>query len=243
MNYNTARGRSNNDKDSSIALGMTAGFAYDIGNLTLGAVYKSKIEANYKGNISSAVRDFGISSLTSGDQLDQPEEGGIGIAYKLGNNTFAAEFKRVNWADATGYKDFGWENQNIVAVGYEYTTPSWAIRAGYNHGASPITEQDGSATANAANYDNAAKNFFNLAGFPAMVEEHYTLGGDYAVSNNLDLSLALVYTPEATNNFNTSDMTNGQIAQGGGVPSTATASSAVVTHSQQAVTLGASYKF
>ncbi|CAA6823471.1 MAG: putative facilitator of salicylate uptake [uncultured Sulfurovum sp.] len=243
MNYNTPFGRSNNDKDSSVALGMTVGLAYDIGDLTLGAVYKSKIEANYKGNISNALRDFGIRSIASGDQLDQPEEGAIGAAYKLGNNTFAAEFKRVNWAHATGYKDFGWENQNIVAVGYEYATPSWAIRAGYNHGKSPITEQDGSATANARNYDNAAKNFFNLAGFPAMVEEHYTLGADYTVTDKLALSLALVYTPEATNDFTTSDMTNGQIAQGGGVPSTSTSSSAVVKHSQQALTLGASYKF
>ncbi|CAA6808847.1 MAG: putative facilitator of salicylate uptake [uncultured Sulfurovum sp.] len=243
MNYNTPFGRSTNKSDSSVGLGMTAGLAYDVGDVTLGAVYKSKIEANYKGNIANAVRDFGVSSITSGDQLDQPAEIGIGAAYKMGNNTFAVDLRRVQWADAAGYKDFGWEDQNVVAVGYQYATPTWAVRAGYNHGKSPIAEQDGSATANAQNYNNAAKNFFNLDGFPAMVEDHYTLGGDYAVSDELAMSLAFVYTPEATNTFNTSDMTNGQIAQGGGAPSTATASSATVTHSQQAVTLGATYKF
>ena len=243
MNYNTPAGRSTNEVDSSVGLGMTAGLAYDIGDLTLGAVYKSKIEATYKNNISSAMTAFGVASVTSGDRLDQPEEVGIGAAYEMGNNTFAIDLRRVNWADATGYKDFGWEDQNIIALGYQYATPSWAVRAGYNHGKSPIQELDGSATANAGNYSNAAVNFFNLAGFPAMVEEHYTLGADYAISDSLGMSLALVYAPEASETFNTSDMTNGQIAQGGGAPSTATSSSATVNHSQQAVTLGATYRF
>lgn len=243
LNYNTQAGRSTNQEDSSVGLGFTLGTAYDIDNVTLGAVYKSKIEANYKGNIASALRDFNIQSIQSGDQLDQPEEMGVGIAYKMGNSTLGADFRRVNWGDATGYKDFGWENQNIIAVGYRYATPTWSFRAGYNHGKSPIAELDGSATANAGNYSNAATNFFNLAGFPAIVEQHFTLGGDYTVSDNLDLSMAFVYTPEVTETFNTSDMTNGQIAQGGGTPSTATASTAVSKHSQQALTLGATYKF
>ncbi len=243
LNYDTPRGHSDNAKDSSVGLGVTAGLAYDMGNLTLGALYKSKIEANYKDNISVALRDFGIRSIQSADNLAQPAEAGIGAAYKMGNNTFAVDVKRIQWANAAGYKDFGWENQNVLALGYQYATPSWAFRAGYNHGKSPIVEQDGSATARASNYDNAAVNFFNLAGFPAMVEDHFTLGGDYAISDNLGLSLAVVYSPEATESFNTSDMTNGQIAQGGAAPSTATASSASVKHSQQAITIGATYKF
>ncbi|CAA6801503.1 MAG: putative facilitator of salicylate uptake [uncultured Sulfurovum sp.] len=243
MNYDTPFGRSTNEEDSSVGFGLAAGLAYDIGSLTLGAEFKSKIETNYKNNISSAVRDFGIASVTSGDQLDQPAEFGIGAAYRMGNSVVAIDLRRVNWGEVAGYKDFGWENQNVVAVGYEYATPSWAVRAGYNYGKSPITEQDGSATANAGNYANAAKNFFNLAGFPAMVEEHYTVGGDYTVSDNLAMTLAFVYTPEETNSFNTSDLTNGQIAQGGGIPSTATASTATVNHSQSAVTVGATYKF
>jgi len=79
MNYNTQQGRSTNEQDSSVGLGLTAGLAYDIDNVTFGAVYKSKIEANYKGNISNAMTAFGVSTVTSGDQLDQPEEFGVGI--------------------------------------------------------------------------------------------------------------------------------------------------------------------
>ncbi len=223
INYNPGVA-SDNKKASSTSLGMIAGLAYDMGNLTLGASYRSKIEATYKDNISVATAAFGMTSITSGDRLDQPEDIGIGAAYKMGNNTFAFDVRRVRWSDAAGYANFGWEDQNVFALGYQYQAPTWAIRAGYNHGKSPIAEQ------NAATADNAKINFFNLAGFPGMVEDHYTLGGDYSLSDNFDMSLALVYTPEATESFATT----------GWLGANTTAN---VKHSQQAVTIGATYKF
>ena len=255
MNYDTPRGHSQNKKDSSVGLGMTVGLAYDMGNLTLGAMYKSKIEASYKDNISSALRDFNIQSIKSGDSLDQPAEYGVGVAYKMGKSTFAADVKRVEWGKAGGYKDFAWKNQNVFALGYQYETPTWAFRAGYNHGKSPISELNGAASPTANNYDNAATNFFNLAGFPAVVENHYTLGGDYSISDKLALSVAVVYSPEVTNSFNTTALSGG-MAYGGalaqGAPqaqaqaaaqAASTGSTANVNHSQQAVTIGATYKF
>lgn len=253
LNYNAGQA-SNNEKDSSVGLGVTAGLAYDIGDLTLGALYKSKIEAKYKNNISTAMGDFNVNGgegLSSGDQLDQPSEVGVGAAYEMGNNTFAIDLRRVHWSDATGYKEFNWEDQDIVALGYQYKTPTWAVRAGYNHGKSPIQEL--SAT---TSYDNAAVNYFNLAGFPAIVEEHYTLGGDYSVSEALTLSVAAVYTPEVTNTFDTTAMTYGQAyggalasgldnvsAQSSATQATRSGATAQVNHSQSAITLGASYKF
>ena len=255
INYATPAGASNNKKDSSVGLGMTAGLAYELGDMTVGALYKSKIEANYKNNISSALRDFGMTSITSGDNLDQPAEMGIGAAYKLGNNTLAADFKRVEWAKAKGYKDFGWENQNIVSVGYQYATPSWAIRAGYNHGKSPIQELDGSATPSGSNFVNAGTNFFNLSGFPAIVEDHFTMGADYALSKNVGLSLAYVYSPEVTESFDTTAMSAGmayggalqggatQAQAGAAAQAASTGSTANTKHSQQALTVGMNYTF
>jgi len=243
---------SNNEKESSLGLGMTAGLAYDIGDVTLGALYKSKIEAEYKNNIKAQTSKFGFNGglgVASGDSLDQPAEMGVGVAYKMGNSTFAVDAKRVEWGKAAGYKDFGWENQNVIALGYQYATPAWAIRAGYNHGKSPIQELDGTQ------YQNAATNYFNLSGFPAIVEEHFTLGGDYAVNDNFGLSLAVVYSPEVTNSFNTTAMSgglayNGALASGateaqagGAAQAASTGSTANVKHAQQAVTLGATYKF
>jgi len=251
INYQTARGASQNPKSTSTGFGVNVGMAYDIDNLTLGALYQSKIEANYKDNISKAMGDFGVRGVTSGDDLNQPAEIGVGAAYKMGKSTFAVDLKKVEWSDVKGYKDFGWEDQNIIAIGYQYEAPTWALRAGYNHGKSPIQELDG-----AANYDNAAVNFFNLSGFPATVEEHFTIGGDYSVSDKLALSLAVVYSPETTTTFNTTAMTYGMAyggaiqngatvaqAQAGAGQAASTGSTAEVTHSQQAVTVGMTYKF
>jgi len=243
---------SNNEKESSLGLGMTAGLAYDMGDVTLGAVYKSKIEAEYKNNIKAQTIKFGFNNrlgVASGDRLDQPAEMGVGVAYKMGNSTFALDAKRVEWGEAAGYKDFGWENQNVIALGYQYATPAWAIRAGYNHGKSPIQELDGTQ------YQSAATNYFNLSGFPAIVEEHFTLGGDYSVNDNLGLSLAVVYSPEVSNSFNTTAMSGGLAASGAlanrqtqavatqAAINASTGSTANVKHSQQALTLGATYKF
>jgi long-chain fatty acid transport protein len=255
INYQTPAGASDNKKDGSFGLGMTAGMAYDAGDLTLGAVYKSKIEATYKNNISAALRDFGIRSVTSGDKLDQPEEFGVGAAYDFGRSTVAVDLKRINWGKASGYKDFGWENQNVVALGYRYQTPTWAIRAGYNHGKSPIQALEASPKPDGSTFDNAGTNFFNLSGFPAIVEDHYTVGGDYAVSKNFDLSLAFVYSPKITESFNTTAMSagmafNGALQQGADMATAgaaaqaaSTGSTANVTHSQTAITVGGTYRF
>jgi long-chain fatty acid transport protein len=255
INYMTPTGASNNPKSTSVGFGVNLGMAYDIGDLTLGALYQSKIEANYKDNISKAMTDFGVRSVTSGDNLDQPAEMGLGMAYKMGKNTFAMDLKRVEWADVAGYKDFGWENQNIIAFGYQYETPTWVFRAGYNHGKSPIQELDGSAT-NPANYDNAGINYFNLSGFPAVIENHFTVGGDYALSDALSLSLAFVYSPEVTETFDTTAMTygmayQGAIAQGyteqqamaGAGEASLSGSTAEVKHAQRSLTVGIAYKF
>lgn len=255
LNYQTPQGASNNKVDSSVGLGMTAGLAYEVGDLTLGAVYKSEIQAKYKNNIGTAMATFGVTSVTSGDQLDQPEEFGVGLVYDVDNSTFGVDFRRVNWAKSTGYKDFNWENQNIIAVGYRYQAPTWAIRAGYNHGKSPIQELNATPQPDGSTYGNGAVNYFNLAGFPAIVEEHFTLGGDYSVSDSLTLSLAAVYTPEVTNSFDTTAMSAGMAFNGalqagqnmaaaqGAAQAASTGSSANVKHSQQALTLGATYKF
>ncbi|HHS91923.1 MAG TPA: aromatic hydrocarbon degradation protein [Campylobacterales bacterium] len=255
MNYQTPQGASNNPKSTSTGFGVNFGVAYDVGDLTLGALYQSKIEAEYKDNISVAMNAFGVSTVTSGDSLDQPAEMGIGAAYKMGASTFAMDLKRVEWSKVKGYKDFGWDDQNIIALGYQYATPTWALRAGYNHGKSPIKELNGAPVADGSTYPNAAINFFNLAGFPAVVEEHFTLGGDYSVNDNLALSLAVVYSPEVSNSFNTTAMSAGSAFQGAraagadmataqaAAQAASTGSTANVKHSQQAVTLGATYRF
>lgn len=179
-------------------MGYNIGLAYETAGLTLGLSYKSAIDMEYKGQLSRATRDFNYKSATGflDDHLEQPAEIGVGASYTTDGHTIAVDFKQIQWGDAKGYKDFGWEDQNVIIVGYQYAQDNWALRAGYNHGSSPIKEQNG------ATYDGGVANMFNLNGFPGIVEDHYTIGGTYAFSKMTSVDLAYVYSPEVTETYN-----------------------------------------
>ncbi len=229
-----------NGSSSDTGFGFEVGLAYDVAavkGLSLAAVYKSAIAMEYANTISSSVAVFGGANATgiaSGDKLDQPAEIGAGVSYEISGNTIALDVKQIQWSAAAGYGDFGWEDQTVYALGYEYAAKSWAVRLGYNYGANPIAEQ----TSTTNPYGSAVQNFFNLSGFPGVVESHMTLGGGYNISDALSLDGSFVYAPEVTNSYDTTGMTS---AFSGGL-STAT-STADVTHSQMGLTLAMTYKF
>ncbi|HFU74156.1 MAG TPA: aromatic hydrocarbon degradation protein [Helicobacteraceae bacterium] len=244
-------------KASDSTFGYEIGLAYDLSKvgvkgLELGAVYKSPLAMEYKDTIGTSLGDFGASSLiTSGDKLEQPAEIGAGIAYNMGGSTIAFDYKNVKWGSAAGYSDFGWEDQNVFALGYEFATKSWALRLGYNYGKSPIAEQDASkglTPSGVTNYKGGIQNFFNMAGFPGIVEQHITFGGGYNFTESFGLDAAVVYVPEVTASYDTSSVTQGFVAQAaqGGVPvdpNASAPSTADVKHSQMGVTVALSYKF
>jgi len=242
-----------NGVSQDFGFGYQAGLSYEVSGLTIGATYTSSIDMTYKNQISSATQNFGINNGKGlADNLEQPSEYGIGLSYTVSGNTIAFDYKRINWGDAKGYKDFGWENQNVYALGYEYNAnDAWALRLGYNYAKSPIKEQT-AANMN-TDYDGAAMNYFNMAGFPAIVESTFTLGGSYAFNKTLGLDAAFSYSPEVKATFNTSAMTQAQTfaaMQAGGYTvaeaqgaAGQTTSSASVKHSQTGVTLAMTYKF
>lgn len=184
-------------------MGYNIGIAYEMAGVTLGASYKSAIDMVYKGQISVAMADFGLGSFGLSDHLEQPAEMGVGASYKMGQNTFAIDYKKIKWSDAKGYKDFGWEDQNVIMLGYEYTTTNWAARAGYNHASSAVVNST-------ALFGQA--NMLNLLGFPATVEDHYTVGGTYNFSKMTSLDLAYVYSPEETKTYGTTTTKHSQDA-------------------------------
>lgn len=179
--------------------GFNAGIAYDfsqdgVKGLTIGAIYKSAIEMEYDGQLTTATAPFRLA-LPNGDKLEQPEEYGIGFAYETDGHTIGFDYKRINWSSAKGYGDFGWEDSDVIAVGYEYAENNWAVRVGYNHADSAVVE-----------VADPRLNFFNLLGFPATAEDHYTLGGSYDFSNAFSVDLAYVHQPESTKTFSTAGL-------------------------------------
>jgi long-chain fatty acid transport protein len=176
--------------------GYTVGAAYETAGLTVGASYKSAIDMKYDGQISQAMYDFtnmlngGHGGMYGSDNLEQPAEMGVGVSYKMGQHTFAVDYKKIKWSDAKGYKDFKWEDQNVYMIGYQFAQDNYALRAGYNYAKSPIKEQSVGLI-----------NTLNLLGFPAIIEKHYTVGGTYAFTKMTSLDLAYVYSPEKTDTY------------------------------------------
>jgi len=186
--------------------GWSIGASYDfsasgVEGLTIGAVYKSSIEMTYEGQIANAAGYFGLGEM--GDTLEQPAEYGLGIAYVMGQHTFAFDYKNIQWSDTKGYGFVEWQDQDVFAVGYQFTQDNWALRAGYNYGESPVVNQNininGMPTP--AEMKASSVNFFNLLGFPATAEQHYTVGGTYALTEAFSIDLAYVYSPTSTKTF------------------------------------------
>jgi len=174
------------------AFGYNLGMAYDfsangVDGLTLGAVYKSTIEMNYDYQLTTAVAPFQAfgPTLPITDTLEQPEE----------YHTLAFDYKKIKWSNAKGYKDFGWDDSDVYAVGYQYTENEWTIRLGYNHASSAVVE-----------VSEARLNFFNLLGFPATAEDHYTVGASYEFSQGFSLDLAYVYQDNNNETFDVSGL-------------------------------------
>ena len=184
-------------------VGYNLGISYDftangVEGLLVGATYKSKLEMNFDGIFKTVTSEFnggGLPDLYSGDALEQPAEFGVGFSYSTEHHTFAFDYKNIKWGDAKGYSSFGWEDQDVFAVGYEYRQDNWAARIGYNHASSAVVE-----------LQDPRLNLFNLLGFPATAESHYTIGGTYAISDDFSIDLAYVYQPTTTKTFNTAPL-------------------------------------
>jgi len=235
INYNDFAGNSNGSGlAQDFGFGYSIGITYDFSSIgidgfTLGAVYKSEIDMEYEGQLSNATQPFvdaGIFPGTMSDHLEQPAEIGVGLSYSIDQHTFAFDYRKVKWSQAKGYKDFGWEDQDIYAFGYEFTQDNWALRAGYNYSSSAVVAITGGATQPAS----AALNFFNLLGFPATSEQHYTLGGSYEFTENFSLDLAYVYSPSSDKTFDIGGL-------GMGIPSLTT------NHKENSFSFQLTYKF
>jgi long-chain fatty acid transport protein len=125
---------------------------------------------------------------------------GIGASYAFGEHTVALDYKMIQWSDALGYKDFEWEDQDVITIGYEYKTDGWAARVGYNYASSPISQKSITYN-NSAGLNGDTINMFNLLGFPGIVESHYAIGGSYDINEQTSVDLAFTYAPEVTETY------------------------------------------
>ena len=249
-----------------VGIGFQFGVGYDVPDfeikevkvkhLALGMVIKTPIKMEYEHQLSDATQAFGLQGF--GDKLSQPGEIGIGMAYKISKDkTILFDYKYILWGNADGYEDFGWENQSVFALGFEKVGWQWTWRMGYNYAQSPIRElktgpvfdQNGF---NYKNYKNAVLNYFNLAGFPATPEHHFTFGGGRRINQHTSLDFAVVYSPQVSKDFDTSALAQAQTANmagGTNMPAAVAqnlgkvSSVSSVQHNQISFTVGLNIKY
>lgn len=226
-------GKNGSGMASDLGYGFSLGGYYDVNKqLTLAATYTSAINMKYKNQLSGASRpfaDFGFIPGAFGDNLEQPAEVKAGVAYTMCNIMLTGDFKQIRWSEAKGYKDFGWQDQNVIALGLKYSGKGYWVGVGYNKADNPIKQQNG-ATSGAG----ATANMFNNIFFPATTEQHFSVGGGYDLTKNVSLEGAVMYAPQVTTTVDTSAITN---AVGFGDSTNTT------KHSQTAFTVQAKYKF
>jgi long-chain fatty acid transport protein len=185
--------RIGNGSSDNFGFGFETGLTYDVNkNFTVGLVYKSKISMTYKDTLSVASGPFvpGFFPAKFSDNLDQPAEYGLGLSYKINNINLSFDYKKIKWGSAAGYKDFGWTDQNVYAVGAKYEKEGTWYAIGYNHAKNPITNYNVTAPGK-----EAALNLFNYLMFPATSEDHISIGAGTTITKNLSINFNAIYSP------------------------------------------------
>ena len=178
---------------TDIVMGYEIGATYEIAGISMGLDYKSAVTHDFKNTFQSANPTTGATQT----KLDTPAVIGLGLSYNFGANTIALDYKNIAYSSSAGFEDFGWDDQNVFALGYEYAAKNWAARVGYNYGASPLpTDVKDNAT-----FGQAAG---SAMAFPAVTESHFTLGGSYNFNEQMSMDLAYMYaTGSATTDLPT----------------------------------------
>lgn len=173
--------------------GFQLGVSYSLNDkFDFGAYYQSSVDTEYKN-----LFDFNMDGQYDTLKLSQPAEYGLGVGYKKYPYRGSIEVRKIDWSKSDGYDVFGWDDQTILALGGGYfIKPKLELRAGYSHANSPLDGSFDAATVGGTPMPNSSVAFFNIMGFPAISEDHFTLGLGYTINNEVALDLAYVYSPE-----------------------------------------------
>lgn len=201
ISYANSGGNVGQGVSTDFGVGYNVGGYYDVNNqLTLGLAYQAAINMKYDSQITDAASGFGLSGFTS-NHLEQPAQIRAGVAYTMNNWLVTADYKQIQWSSADGYKDFNWKDQDVYGLGLKYSGSGYWLGVGYNHGNDPISKLASTS------YNNEAINMFNNLLFPAVVEDHYSIGGGISLNKTTTLEGAIVYANQTSQQIDTSIVT------------------------------------
>ncbi len=180
-------------------VGFQVGTILHEGPFYLGLVYMSPQKSKFK-----TVADFDSDGELDTMQLESPEMLGIGLAYTEDRWLVEFDLRYYNWDATDGYGDFGWRDQLVYAIGVQYIlSPRLTLRLGYNHGKSPLRNFSGfDGTQNITVQGKTMKRYyyetFRITGFPAIAEDHFTVGLVYTKNERFSWGIGVMYSPEET---------------------------------------------
>ena len=190
-----------NGYDTSSGFGVRLGYLGKISNsVNLGASYSPKTSMSKFSKYAGLFAD--------GGNFDIPENYTLGASVQATPEVLVAlDYQRIKYGGvpsianpssnsaplgAANGPGFGWSDINVWKLGAQWqATPALLLRAGINVSENPIKGSD--VTINI------------LA--PGVVTTHYTLGSTYALSKEMDLTMAYMYAP--SNSVSGSSLFNG----------------------------------
>ncbi len=189
------------------------GFTYQVTpELTIGGAYQLKTAmSDFEGNgTMDIVKPDGTSALGQAvpgkytiKDFQFPSTLSIGLAYTVDKWLLAADITQINWSDVmadfkmnftvdANVPGFGgastdivmlqeWDDQTVLKLGAAYAVnKDLTVRFGANLASNPVPDK----------YLNAL--------FPAIIENHYTLGGSYVINDVHVIGASLAIAPEVT---------------------------------------------
>jgi long-chain fatty acid transport protein len=181
----------NQSFDSSTGIGVRLGLLSKVSpTVSVGAAYAPKINMSKFNNYSEL--------FAQGGDFDIPSNWTIGVAVDTAPNVkVALDYSAINYEDVKSVSNsfsrtplgadagpgFGWQSINVIKVGVQWQlNDKTTLRVGYNKGDNPIRPTDVT---------------FNILA-PGVMEDHYTLGGTYKLSNVTEWSWFAMYAPKVS---------------------------------------------
>jgi long-chain fatty acid transport protein len=187
------------DEGSNVGYGVKLGADFKVTDgISVGAVLQPKISVDEFDFFKNFLTPMGF---TGDAALTLPNLAGVGAKFKVGNSmNIVTDLMYYQWTSVEVFEFFGWDDQFVLKAGLEYSaTDKLTLRAGINYGESPI--QGGNRTGN----DGGDAAFANYA-FPAISEQHVTVGLGYKMDKNMTVNAYYLYSPEACQTATTSSV-------------------------------------
>jgi len=218
-----------NSKATYYGVGFQAGGVWGLSGVgvnsgTFALNYRSPVWHQDTGNV--------YNNTVFISPVDTPQQITAGVSFEpVAKTTVSMDYKWVNWsgvetigqapsnitAGEGSLAGFGWVDQHIIMLGVEHQlSDATRVRAGYSVGNSPIPDR---------------YVFANYL-FPAIVEQHITIGADTDINNGMNIGFSAYITPKAK-----------QVSEGGGGAFSTMGAGTTLEHQQYGFQLSFSNDF